>query len=80
MKMLDMIYEHTTEDDFYTDSEEFTSSTRKINGFLSTIDLEYKKIMELDFLINESQVAAEKQGFELGFKYAMSLIKECGLK
>ncbi len=80
MSTLDILYNHVAEDNTHTDSEEFTASTKKINEFLEIIPLDYKEIIKLDILIVTSQTAAEKQGFEIGFKYAMSLIKECGLK
>lgn len=79
MKMLDMIYENVIDIPNSKDSKEFADLTKKINEFLNIITLDHKKVMELDDLIASSQAAAEKQGFENGFKYAMALKKECGL-
>jgi len=52
-----------------------------VTDFLNKcISLDKKQKNELDDLICINRCAAQKQGFEIGFKYAMSLIKECGLK
>lgn len=82
MNMIDSIYELTIEDYDSKDSKEFLKSAKEVNEFLNIINtsLDHKEMMKLDDLIASSQVAAEKQGFRNGFKYAMSLIKECGLK
>lgn len=80
MKIIESIYELTIEDS--EDNEEFLDSLKEVNEFLDVIStiLDHKEIMKLDDLIASSQVAAEKQGFKMGFKYAMLLKKECGLK
>lgn len=82
MKIIESIHELCVEDYDSKDSEEFLDSVKEVNEFLDVIStsLDHKEMMKLDDLIASSQVAAEKQGFEMGFKYAMSLIKECGLQ
>lgn len=80
MKILDVLYENIIDNS--SDTEEFLESAKEVNEFLDVIStiLDHKEIMKLDDLIASSQVAAEKQGFEMGFKYAMLLKKECGLQ
>ena len=69
------------EDLHYKDIEEYTNAVEMVREFLNkSISLERSKRNELDDLIVINRCAAQKQGFEIGFKYAMSLIKECGLK
>lgn len=80
--MIESIYELTIEDVESQDSTDFIESTQKVNELLNIIStsVDYESISKLDDLIASSQVEAEKQGFKSGFKYAMRLIKECGLK
>ena len=69
------------EDLHQKDIEEYTNAVEMAREFLNkSISLEKNKKIELDDLITINRCAAQKQGFEIGFKYAMSLIKECGLK
>ncbi|MCX4276061.1 MAG: hypothetical protein OSJ27_09870 [Candidatus Gastranaerophilales bacterium] len=79
MRMLDILYSGITDKIEVIDSEEYIESVEKILAFLEEISLDLKKSAELENLILATQATAERQGFEFGFKYAMSLIKECGL-
>lgn len=82
MNMIENLYNSICLEDLgFQDSEDYKNADTKINEFLAEyVPLEKKQELELKDLIGISRYIAEKQGFELGFKYAMSLIKECGLK
>lgn len=82
MNVIGDLYESISlEDLHYKDIEEYTNAVKIVTDFLNKcISLDKKQKNELDDLICINRCAAQKQGFEIGFKYAMSLIKECGLK
>lgn len=66
------------QDDGFEDSEEFQKVTVEVDTFLDDhITLDRKRKFEFQRLIWNSQHIAEEQGFINGFKYAMSLMKEC---
>ena len=82
MNVIGDLYESISlEDLHYKDIEEYTNAVEMAREFLNkSISLEKNKKIELDDLITINRCAAQKQVFEIGFKYAMSLIKECGLQ
>ena len=82
MNVIGDLYESISlEDLHYKDIEEYTNAVEMAREFLNkSISFEKNKKIELDDLITINRCAAQKQGFEIGFKYAMSLIKECGLQ
>lgn len=79
MKILDILYEEAMGKPELTDSKDYIKATKKLSAFLNEIPLSRKELIQIEDLALETQVVAERQGFESGFKYAMSLIKECGL-
>lgn len=81
MNMIIDLYESISLEDLqYKDTEEYTNAVEIVTDFLNKcISLDKKQKNELDDLITINRCAAQKQGFEIGFKYAMSLMKECGL-
>lgn len=81
MNMIENLYNSICLEDLgFVDSEEYKSASTQVCTYLKKLSLEIKQEVKLSDLITVSQCKAEKQGFEFGFKYAMSLIKECGLK
>ncbi len=75
-----VFYDYIQADDF-VDSEENKNAILAVDNFLDNqIILEQNLKSELCNLIGDSQFISQEQGFINGFKYAMSLIKECGLK
>lgn len=67
--------------DDFVESEENRNAIIAVDNFLDKqIILERNLKSELCDLIGKSQYIAQEQGFINGFKYAMSLIKECGLQ
>jgi len=75
-----IFYDYIQADDF-VDSEENKNAILAVDNFLDNqIILEQNLKYELSNLIGDSQFISQEQGFINGFKYAMSLIKECGLK
>lgn len=79
MRMLDILYSGITDKIEVIDSKDYIKATKKLSAFLNEIPLSRKELIQIEDLALETQVVAERQGFESGFKYAMSLIKECGL-
>jgi len=78
---LNKIFADYVQDVDFVDSEDYAKSVIVLDAFLDTkISLDQKLKSELQDLIGESQYISQEQGFINGFKYAMSLIKECGLK
>lgn len=79
MKMIEDLYESISlEDLMKEDSEEYTSAADKARDFIEKyVSLEQNKKIELHDLVAINRCAAQKQGFEIGFKYAMGLMKEC---
>ena len=75
-----MFYDYVQADD-YVESEEHRNAIKAVDNFLDNqIILERNLKSDLRDLIGNSQFISQEQGFINGFKYAMSLIKECGLK
>lgn len=57
------------EDLHYKDIEEYTNAVEMVSEFLNkSISLERSKRNELDDLIVINRCAAQKQGFEIGFR------------
>lgn len=78
---LERIFCDYVQADDYVESEEHRNAIIAVDNFLDKqIILERNLKSELCDLIGKSQYIAQEQGFINGFKYAMSLIKECGLQ
>lgn len=50
----------------------------KINGFSGNV-YPSNRLMDVEKLVSEYGACCEYMGFEMGFKAAMGLLKECGL-
>lgn len=77
IKKMYQMYLNEEETQYNLGNIELRKSSQELDNYIENLNLNFKTMNRLQELINYNNFCSEEQSFVTGFKYAMSLLKEC---